>query len=205
MSDRVEVAIRDCSKLASLRTKSHYLQYLGQRFRGLLTRTLFMDEGESDEAFGEALLQHFFFVHCPTNEDKWHVLILMIQKLYGLVSGSIQPDSPDSLHAQEVLLPGHLMTMMVKEKMQDYLAAFRDVFIKDTRPGSAHSSNVDFADQSYIESLMARNPIDIGKKIDYFMATGNLVSQTGLDLMQVSGYSIVAERLNFLRYISHFR
>lgn len=120
-------------------------------------------------------------------------------------TGSVQPDSPDSLHAQEVLLPGHLMTMMVKEKMQDYLAAFRDVFIKDTRPGSAHASQVDFADQSYIESLVSRNPIDIGKKIDYFMATGNLVSQTGLDLMQVSGYSIVAERLNFLRYVSHFR
>lgn len=142
MSDRVEVAIRDCSKLATLRTRSHYLQYLGQRFRVLLGRTLFMDDDNSDEAFGEALLERFFFVQCPTDEDKWHLLVLMMQKLYGLVSGSVQPDSPDSLHAQEVLLPGHLMTMMVKEKMQDYLAAFRDVFIKDTRPGSPHASQV---------------------------------------------------------------
>jgi hypothetical protein len=44
---------------------------------------------------------------------------------------------------------------------------------------------VDFADQTYIESLLIRNPVDIGKKIDYFLATGNLVSQSGLDLMQV--------------------
>lgn len=51
------------------------------------------------------------------------------------------------------------------------------------------STQVDFADQTYIESLMVRNPIDIGKKIDYFMATGNLVSQTGLDLMQVGSIS----------------
>jgi len=87
VSDRVEVAIRDCAKLAALRTRSHYLQYLGQRFRVLLGRTLFMDDDESDEAFGEALLEHFFFVQCPTNEDKWHLLILMMQKLYGLVSG----------------------------------------------------------------------------------------------------------------------
>ncbi len=38
-----------------------------------------------------------------------------------------------------------------------------------------------------------------------FLSTGNLVSTTGLDQQQVSGYTIVAERLNFLRFVSHFR
>lgn len=46
---------------------------------------------------------------------------------------------------------------------------------------------------------------DVGKKMDYFLATGNLKSNTGLDLMQVSGYTIVAERLNYLRFVSHLR
>lgn len=46
---------------------------------------------------------------------------------------------------------------------------------------------------------------DVGRKVYYFLATGNLVSSTGLDLMQVSGYTVVAEKLNFLRYLSHFR
>ena len=31
------------------------------------------------------------------------------------------------------------------------------------------------------------------------------VSQSGLDLSQVSGFSVVADKLNFLRYVSHFR
>lgn len=39
----------------------------------------------------------------------------------------------------------------------------------------------------------------------YFLATGNLVSPSGLDLQQTSGYTIVAEKLNFYRYLSHFR
>ncbi|CAG8735846.1 14203_t:CDS:2, partial [Racocetra fulgida] len=39
----------------------------------------------------------------------------------------------------------------------------------------------------------------------YFLATGNLASSSGLDLMQATGYTIVAEKLNFYRYISHFR
>lgn len=38
-----------------------------------------------------------------------------------------------------------------------------------------------------------------------FLATGNLVSPTGLDLQQASGFTIVAEKLNWQRYISHFR
>ena len=41
--------------------------------------------------------------------------------------------------------------------------------------------------------------------MDYFMATGNLVSNSGLDLLQVSGYTVVAEKLNVMRYLSHFR
>ena len=49
------------------------------------------------------------------------------------------------------------------------------------------------------------NVSNIGKKLDYFLATGNLISQTGLDLQQASGYTIIAEKLNFLRYIAHYR
>jgi DNA-directed RNA polymerase I subunit RPA2 len=45
----------------------------------------------------------------------------------------------------------------------------------------------------------------IGKKVSHFLSTGNIISSTGLDLMQVSGYTIVAEKLNFLRFCAHFR
>ena len=48
-------------------------------------------------------------------------------------------------------------------------------------------------------------PVDPAKKLEYFMATGNLVSPTGLDLMQATGFTVVADKLNFFRYVSHFR
>ena len=35
-------------------------------------------------------------------------------------------------------------------------------------------------------------------KIAIFLSTGNLVSQSGLDLQQVSGYTVVAEKLTFI-------
>lgn len=52
---------------------------------------------------------------------------------------------------------------------------------------------------------MAKVNFDIGAKLGNFLATGNLTSPTGLDLQQASGFTVVAEKLNWQRYISHFR
>ena len=41
--------------------------------------------------------------------------------------------------------------------------------------------------------------------MEHFLATGNLISRTNLDLMQTAGYTIVADKLNNHRYLSHFR
>lgn len=60
------------------------------------------------------------------------------------------------------------------------------------------------AAEEYFEKAI-RKVGDVGKKMEYFLATGNLKSETGLDLMQVTGYTIVAERLNYLRFLSHLR
>lgn len=38
-----------------------------------------------------------------------------------------------------------------------------------------------------------------------FLRTGSLNSPSGLDLQQISGFTIGAERLNYMRYMSHFR
>jgi len=61
-----------------------------------------------------------------------------------------------------------------------------------------------FNDSKYIKKTLQR-PTDPAKKLEYFMATGNLVSTTGLDLMQATGFCVVADKLNFFRYVSHFR
>ena len=65
----------------------------------------------------------------------------------------------------------------------------RDVYLKDARGAAlginAMADKINLADRDYLESLVARCPLDIGRKIEYFISTGNLVSQTGLDLSQV--------------------
>lgn len=40
----------------------------------------------------------------------------MLQKLFSLVDQTSVPDNPDALQNQEVLLPGHLITIYLKVK-----------------------------------------------------------------------------------------
>ena len=59
--------------------------------------------------------------------------------------------------------------------------------------------------ERYFNKIVAKVNFDIGAKLSNFLATGNLISPTGLDLQQASGFTVVAEKLNWQRFISHFR
>jgi DNA-directed RNA polymerase I subunit RPA2 len=107
-----------------------------------------------------------------------------MQKLYSLVSGDFGDDNPDALQFQETLLGGHLYLNIIKEKLQDWLQAVKIQILTDIR---RTPSSVDFKDKKYMKKVFAKTSgaSDIGKKLEYFLATGNLVSNTGLDLQQV--------------------
>lgn len=142
----------------------------------------------------------------------------MLRKLYSTVSGENCADNPDSPQHQEVLLPGSLYGMIIKERMEEILNNIRGAISSDVRNGVT----VDFNDskrlhipskldnqyqvpERYFTKVLSKVNFDIGAKLANFLATGNLVSPTGLDLQQASGFTIIAEKLNWQRYISHFR
>lgn len=53
-------------------------------------------------------------------------------------------------------------------------------------------------DEAYVKKA-AEKMVDIGKKMEYMLNTGNLVSRSGLDLSQSTGFTVVAEKLNYFR------
>lgn len=71
-------------------------------------------------------------VHLEKDSDKVRILTLMIEKLYALVTDEINPDNLDSLVTQEVLLTGHLYTMLLKEKLEELLLGIREKMLKDS-------------------------------------------------------------------------
>ena len=61
-----------------------------------------------------------------------------------------------------------------------------------------HPERVNLADELAVRKYALLMP-DVGKKFEYLLNTGNLVSKSGLDLSQASGFTVVAEKLNFFR------
>jgi DNA-directed RNA polymerase I subunit RPA2 len=65
----------------------------------------------------------------------------MLRKLYAIVSKTYCVDNPDSPQHQEVLLPGSLYGMIIKEKLDEALSAIRYQITQDVRK---EESTVDF-------------------------------------------------------------
>jgi DNA-directed RNA polymerase I subunit RPA2 len=61
----------------------------------------------------------------------------MLRKLYSLVSGACCADNPDSPQHQEVLLPGFLYSMIIKERFDEALNGVRAFIAQDVRRGRA--------------------------------------------------------------------
>ncbi|KAJ3223931.1 hypothetical protein HK099_000527 [Clydaea vesicula] len=195
LTDRIELLLRNSSGVLGLpTTRKSALEYLGSKFHVLLDSK----QDLTQEEVGEELLKEVVLVHLNNNRDKFELLM----SLYALSAGECAEDNPDSPQHQEILLGGHLYSNYMKEKFNDILDSFKTQIKIDQRKTPAI---VNFQDKKYILKTLGKINTDIGRKMEYFLATGNLVSNTGLDLQQTSGYTVVAEKLNFYRYLSHFR
>ena len=196
LTDRMELLLRNY-KNYHLHSRNETLAYLGDKFRVVFQSTIDV----SDIDVGKEVLRRIVLVHLPDNGDKFRMLLFMIRKLFTLVAGECAPDNPDATQHQEVLLGGFLYGMIIKEKIEEYLQNIRAQIKADVSRGL----RIDFFDRKYMSKVFLKVNENIGQKLQYFLSTGNLVSQSGLDLQLVSGYTVVAEKINFHRFISHFR
>ncbi|KAI1921534.1 DNA-directed RNA polymerase I subunit RPA2 [Ophidiomyces ophidiicola] len=207
VTDRVELLLRTY-KAYSMNSKSKCRAYLGEKFRYVLG----MADSIPNEAVGTEFLRKIVLPHLgnqnvtePQDNDKYSLILFMIRKLYALVGGDCAPDNPDAVSNQEVLLGGFLYGMILKERLEEWLRSIGPI----TRDWINRSSGTPFTDQrferEFLSRIIARTNENIGSALEYFLSTGNLVSPTGLDLQQPSGYTIIAEKINFYRFISHFR
>ena len=207
MTERVELLLRTY-KAHNLHGKAKTRAYLGQKFRPVLG----VPDNCSDEDVGCEFLRKVVLVHLGNfdikesqNNDKFKMLLFMIRKLYTLVAGECAVDNPDAVSSQEILLPGFLYGMIIKEKLDDWLrsiqAACQEWCLKNDK---ACFTNPSFL-SDFPKSILRRTNENVGSLLEYFLSTGNLVSPTGLDLQQTSGFTVIAEKINFYRFISHFR
>mmetsp|Transcript_9236 Transcript_9236/g.37844 ORF Transcript_9236/g.37844 Transcript_9236/m.37844 type:complete len:1005 (-) Transcript_9236:1999-5013(-) len=155
------------------------------------------------EHIGQDFLQRYIAVHVSDHPSKYAVLAVMANKLIHFTTGHCAEDNVDSLGQQELLLPGDLLTGLIKEYLQDGVASALHHMWLETQVDATRILQMHLP--AYLAKTLHRYVGSIGTKVEAFLATGNLISRSGLDIQQSAGFSIVAERLNMWRYISHFR
>eukprot|EP00271_Cylindrocystis_brebissonii_P006048 TRINITY_DN18592_c0_g1_i1.p1 TRINITY_DN18592_c0_g1~~TRINITY_DN18592_c0_g1_i1.p1 ORF type:complete len:1240 (+),score=272.61 TRINITY_DN18592_c0_g1_i1:100-3819(+) len=180
-----------------LHTRNECLAFLGQNFRAVLQ----LPEHRSNAFVGAKLLKECVLVHLQHPQDKFNLLIFMLHKLFALVDGHAQEDNADALQHHDLLLPGHLIAIVLKERVQTWLLKVAEQCAKDAVAADGGVSTT----ERFLRKSMDKCPANFGQAVEMMLSTGNLASPSGLDLQQVSGFTVVAEKLNFLRYLSHFR
>ena len=207
MTDRVELLLRTY-KSYQLHGKARTRAYLGEKFRPVLD----VPDDVPDVEAGTEFLRKIVLVHLGNTKvtesqdrDKFNMLLFMTKKLYALVAGECAVDNPDAISNQEILLGGFLYGMIIKERLEDWLLSIASVYREYVRNNETISFTSRNFMKIFVSKILKKTNQNIGKMLDYFLSTGNLVSRSGLDLQQVSGYTVVAEKINFYRFISHFR
>lgn len=206
MSERIELLLRTY-KSYNLHGRGRNRAYLGAKFKPVLG----VPHDISDQEAASEFLRKVVLVHLGNvevtesqNNDKFRMLLFMIRKLYCLVAGDCAVDNPDAISTQEILLPGFLYGMIIKEKLGEWLRAIQLAVEEWSR-----TKNADFTDPKFLKDfptkIVKRTNENLGGLVEYFLSTGNLISPTGLDLQQTTGFTVVAEKINFYRFISHFR
>lgn len=208
LTDRVELLLRTY-KTYGLYSKTKTRAYLGEKFRVVLG----VPDTLSNYEVGTEFLRRIVLVHLGNinvteeqDADKFKMLLFMIRKLYALVAGDCAVDNPDAVQNQEILLGGFLYGQILKERLEELLAVGLRASLRDylRRKPSNNFTSQQFA-KDFPAAIFRRVTENVGQLLEYFLSTGNLQSPSGLDLQQVSGFTVVAEKLNFLRFISHFR
>lgn len=207
VADRVELLLRSY-KGYNLIGRASNRAFLGSKFKVVLG----VPEDLSDEDAGAEFLRKIVLPHLgaydvteANDADKFRMLIFMVRKLYALAEGECAIDNPDAVQAQEILLPGFLYGMIIKERMEEWLTSIGLSLREWGRNNSWPTFTSKEFERDFINKVVRKTNENLGQALDYFLSTGNLVSPSGLDLQQVSGFTVVAEKINFYRFISHFR
>ncbi|KAI5173448.1 DNA-directed RNA polymerase I subunit RPA2 [Pancytospora epiphaga] len=194
-------------------SKNEALIHLGSRFRSVI-------RNDDPLACGKELLERCVLVHLNNPEDKYNFILDSIRKLFLCVDGKIIPDNIDLPSNHELYTEAQLIALCIREKLEEvkrtlYLKVLSVIRSRITTGDSTTSLNpseaAELADgltEQQVERVVKIfNSLDfnVGRKISMFLSTGNITTLTCSDILQTSGFTIIAERINFWRFMSHFQ
>lgn len=128
----------------------------------------------------------------------------MTRKLFALAKGECALENPDNPMFHEIFLSGHTYFTLLIERLSMFLSSARDVIKRTCELQSKDNQPVKITPTIIRKSLTSKYS-EITRALEYLLSTGNLLSKSGLGLRQRAGISVMADKINFWRFLSHFR
>jgi DNA-directed RNA polymerase I subunit RPA2 len=187
-------------------SRNECIEYIGARFKQAIYAN------SNSEACIE-ILDEYILPHLKSSQDKFNFIIHGIKKLFCLVRGEIIPDDSDSPASHEMLTETQLFANIFKDKLEDVKKNFRLLYNKTIAKKKTKRKNdekIEITDtkpllENFLHAFKYIECSIVGRGFESFLSTGNINIQNSSDILQNAGFCIIAERINFYRYISHFR
>lgn len=173
------------------------------------------------------------YPHLNSNEDKFNYIIYSLKNLIKVINGDVVVDDQDSPANHELYTEVQLFALCIREKLEEikkvltskilkYLKKERDNLHASGNDESSTTNNsttittatlndyilvsdIKKEQHNAIKEIFKKTDWSIGSKLDKLMKTGDITTMSCSDIMQTTGFSIVAERINYWRYASHFQ
>ena len=192
-------------QMEGFRTQAEIRKYVGSKFRIRYTEN--NPEWLTDEEVADGVFRETIACHLNTNEDKFNLLIHMNQKLFSVAKGMAACENPDNPMFHEIYLSGHIFFTLLLERIQMFLDGMKYVIKRRLELDSVKKKGLATLGSStqFLKACLASKFGEIVRPMNALIATGNLLSRSGLGLQQTTGLSVMAEKINYWRFLSHFR
>lgn len=212
-SDKRVLTVLSKMKEFEAYSQKECLEYLGNRFKPILRI-------EAAEECGREFLRRVILIHLDKQEDKFNLLVEAVKKLFRCYDQKIHPDDIDIPSNFELYTEAQLIPLCIREKLEELKKTFSVKIMNALRNrvstnDSTSSLNTSEAFEltgecsdtqlSKVKKIFDSLDFDVGSKIKKFLSTGSLTTMSCSDLLQTSGFTILAERINFWRFASHFQ
>lgn len=158
----------------------------------------------SNKEAGENLLKYSVAIHLENNEDKFNCLALMVKKLFALAKAECAIENEDNPMFHEVFSSGQIYFMLLIERIELLLSGLKLCF--DRHFSRMNPKSADYRmSKELLEKMLRMRYGTVVNALKLLISTGNLTSVSGLGLKQNVGLTVMAEKINYLRFLSNFR
>lgn len=192
--------INMCEMLSdeNLESDKQMLSYIGEQVRPRLS---YLGSWHTNEYVGNHFISHFVAAHLDKFVDKYNYLIFCTQKLFAARRGDCAFENLDSPQLQEIYTSGQIYTNYLLERLNMMMNSVR---LQLSRQIERTKSGFELTPTA-VRKALTQSYNEVCNSMTRLLSVGSIGGIGTVGLRQTTSFSVMAEKINYCRFLSHFR